>query len=108
WSWGQRTYQHPAQGKRLDPGGSVRQRDAAVDQGVDRGLHVDVGLDHAGLLERETRGQDRFTLRRADLAVGQLGALLELLVHHRVRQLGCGDEDLLELVVVAERILARL
>ena len=55
-------------------------------------LHVDVGLDHAGLLKRDAGRQDRVTLRRADLAVGELGALLELLVDDGLRQLGDGDE----------------
>ena len=64
--------------------------------------------DHARLLQREAGLQDRLALRRADLVVGELGALLELLVDHRVRQLGDGDEDLLELVIVGERIFARL
>src|SRR6201999_4338766 len=99
-SWTRRTYQHPRQGKpepgrrRRGPGsdGSVRQRHARIDQAVERRLHIDVGLDHAGLLEREPRRQDRVTLRRADLVVGDVGALLELLVDDFAGQLGRGDE----------------
>src|ERR1043166_9493040 len=63
------------------PCGSVGQRHAGVDQGVDCALHVNVGLDDTGLLERKPCRQDRLALRRADLVVGQFGALLELLVH---------------------------
>ena len=43
-----------------DEGALVRHRHpAVVDQIVDRRLHVDVGLDHAGLLQREAGRQDR-------------------------------------------------
>src|SRR5581483_3259839 len=59
---------------------SVRQRHLIVDQVVERLLDVDVRLDDAGLLQGEARGKDRVILRLADLGVGQLGALLELLV----------------------------
>ena len=56
------------------PGTATSQRQfvsahaSVVDQVVDRRLHVDVGLDHAGLLQREAGRQDRLALRRADLA----------------------------------------
>src|SRR4051794_26851106 len=53
-----------------------RQRDLVVDQSIERCLHIDLGIDHAGLLQSEARGEDRLALRRADAAVGQLGALL--------------------------------
>src|SRR5712691_10069294 len=85
-----------------------RQRDVVVDEVIDRLLHVDIRRDHARLLERNPRRQDRVALRRADAAVGELGALLELLVDHRVGQLGDGDERLLHLVVVREREFACL
>ena len=60
-----------------------RQRNLVVDQRVERRLDVDLGVDHAGLLQRQAGGENGFALRRADPAVGQLGALLELLVDHR-------------------------
>src|SRR5215470_12622355 len=86
---------------------SVRGRDVAiVDEVVDRLLDVDARTDHARLLQGDACFEDRFPLRRADLVVGELGALLELLVDDVVRELGDGDEGLLELVVVGERILA--
>ena len=47
-------------------------------------------------------------MRRANLVVSELGALLELLVDDTVRELGDGNECFLELVVVRERILSRL
>ena len=40
--------------------------------------------------------------------MGELGALLELLVDDGIGQLGNGDEGFLELIVVGERIFARL
>ncbi len=50
---------------------SVRRHHVVVvDQRVERLLHVDIGLDDAGLLQREARGEDRVALRLADLAVG--------------------------------------
>src|SRR4029077_21159069 len=59
---------------------SVRSRHVAViDEVVDRLLDVDARADHARLLQGDTRFQDRFPLRRTDLVVGELGALLELL-----------------------------
>jgi hypothetical protein len=33
-----------------------RQRDLVVDQGIQRRLHVDLGVDDAGLLQREAGG----------------------------------------------------
>src|SRR5262249_47940886 len=84
---------------------SVRGRDVAiVDEAVDRLLDVDARTDHARLLQGDACFEDRFPLRQADLVVGELGALLELLVDDVVRELGDGDEGLLELVVVGERI----
>src|SRR5262245_66574461 len=59
-----------------------------VDQIVEHLPDVDIALDHAGLLQREASFQDRVPLRRADPIMGQLGALLELLVDHRLRQCG--------------------
>ena len=41
-----------------------RQRDLVVDQGIQRRLHINLGVDHAGLLQGKARGEDRFTLRR--------------------------------------------
>src|SRR5260370_27672808 len=61
-----------------------RQRILVVDERVERRLDVELGVDHAGLLQRQARGEDRLALRRADTAVGQLGTLLELLVDHRL------------------------
>src|SRR5262249_41988800 len=88
---------------------SVRGRHVAiVDELIDRLLDVDAGADHARLLQREAGFEDRFALRRADLVVGELGALLELLVDHRAVQAGDADEVFLQLVVVRERIFARL
>src|SRR5262249_20807487 len=88
---------------------SVRRRHVAiVDEVVDRLLDVDTGADHARLLQRKAGFEDRFALRRADLVVGELGALLELLVDDGIGQLGNGDEGFLELTVVGERIFARL
>src|SRR5215831_3502394 len=88
---------------------SVRRRHVAiVDEVVDRLLDVDTGADHARLLQRKAGFEDRFALRRADLVVGELGALLELLVDDGIGQLGNGDEGFLELPVVGERIFARL
>src|SRR5229473_6796748 len=55
-----------------------RQRNLIVDQRVERCLDVDLGVDHAGLLQRQPGGENGLALRRADPAVGQLGALLEL------------------------------
>src|SRR5258707_15469391 len=63
-----------------------RQRDLVVDQGIERRLDVDLGVDDAGLLQRQPGGEDRLALRRADPAVGQFGTLLELPVDHSVRQ----------------------
>src|ERR1700687_1825376 len=85
-----------------------RQRNLVVDQRVERCLDVDLGLDHPGLLQRDARGEDRLALRRADPAVGELGALLEVLVAHRVGQFGDGNERLLQVVVVRDRIFARV
>src|SRR5262245_28267804 len=81
---------------------------AIVDELVDGLLDVDAGADHARLLQREPRFKDRVALRRADLVVGELGALLELLVDNRAIQAGDADEYLLQLIVIGERIFARL
>src|SRR6186997_1752885 len=99
-----------------DPGGeaigygygliSVRQRNAVVDQRVDRRLDVDVRSNDAGLLQRKSRLQDRVFLRRTDLGMRQLGAFLELLVDDGVRQFGDRDEDLLHLVIIGQRKFA--
>src|SRR5262245_30162504 len=87
---------------------SVRGRHVAiVDELVDRFLDVDAGADHACLLQREAGFEDRFPLRRPDLVVGELGALLELLVDDGIGQLGNGDEGFIELTVVGKRIFAR-
>src|SRR5262245_57472311 len=88
---------------------SVRGRHVAiVDEVVERLLDVDARADDARLLQSEARFQDRFPLRRADRLVSELGALLELLVDDVVGELGDGDEGLLELIVVGERVFARL
>ena len=55
-------------------------RNVLVDQVVDRLLDIHIGADHARLLQRDAGLEDRLALRRTDLVVGQLGALLELLV----------------------------
>src|SRR5262245_57567897 len=68
------------------------QRHLIVDQRLQRRFDVDPGVDDAGLLQSETCGEDGFTLCRADAAVGELGALLELLVDDGFRQLGYADE----------------
>src|SRR5262245_434899 len=81
---------------------------AIVDELVDGLLDVDAGADHTRLLQRTTRFEDRFPLRRADLVVGELGAFLELLVDDRAIQAGDADEYLLQLIVIGERIFARL
>src|SRR5206468_4214104 len=53
---------------------SIRwQRHLVVDQRIQRRLHIDLGVDDAGLLQCEARGEDRFTLGRADAAVSELG-----------------------------------
>src|SRR5262249_22111511 len=85
-----------------------RDRHAVVDQVVDGGLHVDARRNDAGLLQGNAGGEDRLALRRAHAVVGDLGALLELLVGDRVGQLGHRDEDVFQLVVMGERIFARL
>ena len=41
-----------------------------IDQRIDRRLHVDIGWIDAGLLQGDAGGEDRFALRRADLANG--------------------------------------
>src|SRR4051812_40948272 len=69
-----------------------RQRDLIVDQRIQRRLDVDLGVDDAGLLQGDAGGEDGLALGRADPAVGQFGALLELLVDHGLRQLGGSDE----------------
>ena len=72
---------------------SVRGRQiSVVDQIIERLLHVDIGLDDAGLLKRNPRRQDRFALRRTDPVMGNFGAFLELLVDDGIGQLGRGDE----------------
>ena len=87
----------------------TRDRDeAVVDQIVERLLHVDIGRDHAGLLQRQARLQDGVALLRADAVEGQIGALLELDVDHGVRQLGHIHEDALLVVVIGQAIFARL
>src|SRR3979490_1527739 len=48
-----------------------RQRNLIVDQRVQRGLDVDLGVDDAGLLQRDAGGEDGVALRRADPAGGQ-------------------------------------
>src|SRR3954465_9662102 len=85
-----------------------RQRDLVVDQRIKRRLDVDLGVDHAGLLQSEAGGEDGVALGAADAAVGEFGALLELLVDDFSRQLGDADEGLLQVVVIRQRIFARL
>src|SRR5882672_7910165 len=93
----------------MTPSASVRHRDVAiVDQVIDRLLDVDAGADDARLLQRKTGLEDRLALRRSDLVVGELGALLELLVDDGAFKTGHADEGLLQIIVVGERILARL
>src|SRR5215471_10013021 len=86
----------------------VRHHISTVDQLIERLLDVDARADHTRLLQRNAGLKDRLPLRRADLVVDEAGALLELLVDHVLAQLGHSDEDLPELVVVRERVLARL
>src|ERR1051326_7881010 len=85
-----------------------RDRHAVVDQVVDGGLHVDARRNDPGLLQGDAGGEDRLALRRADAVMGDLGALLELLVGDRVGQLGHRDERVFELVIMGERVFARL
>src|SRR5262249_1672124 len=54
-----------------------RQRNLVVDQLVQHRLDVGLAVDDACLLQGHAGGEDRVALRRADPAVGQLGALLE-------------------------------
>ena len=54
-------------------------------------------------LKREAGGEDRFPLRLADDAVGELGAGVDLAVDHGRRQLGEADEGLLQRRRVGER-----
>ena len=57
----------PARGERSSAGALIsipRQRDAVVDQVVDALLHVDIGRDHAGLLQGETGGEDSVQLEK--------------------------------------------
>src|SRR5258706_10267106 len=61
------------------PGSIRRQRNLIVDQGIERRLDVDLGVDDAGLLQGDAGREDGLALRRADAAVGQLGTFLELL-----------------------------
>src|ERR1041385_3983331 len=69
--------------------GLIRHRHPfVVDQAVERLLHIDIGLDHAGLLQRDAGLQDRVALLGADLVVGDGGAFLQLLVGDRVGELG--------------------
>src|SRR5580704_6683372 len=49
-----------------------------IDQIVERLLHIHAWLDHTGLLQRETRLQDRVALLRPDLVEDKFGAFLEL------------------------------
>ena len=48
---------------------------ARIDEVVDRGLHVHVRRQTPASAKRKAGGEDRFALRLADDAVGQLGAL---------------------------------
>src|SRR5580693_7501094 len=81
---------------------------AVVDQIVEGLLHVDIGRDHAGLLQGEAGLQDGVALLRADAVEGQLGALLELDVDDRAGQFGHVHEDAFFVVVVGQAIFARL
>src|SRR4051812_31398394 len=89
------------------PASIRRQRDLVVDQRVQRRLDVALGVDDAGLLQREARGKDRLALRGAEAAVGEFGALFQLLVDDFARQLGDADERLLQVVVIRQRIFSR-
>src|SRR5262245_33904662 len=59
-----------------------------IDKLVDRLVDVDSRADHVRFLQGDTRFQNRLALGGPDLVVGELGALLELLVHHRIIELG--------------------
>src|SRR6476469_977322 len=99
----------PAEPPAMTPLASVRFRHVTiVDEVIDRLLPVHARRDDARLLQSEAGLQDRVALRRPDLVVRELGALLELLVDDRVGELRSCDEDALLLVVIGERILARL
>jgi len=39
-----------------------RQRDLVVDQRIERRFHIDLGVDYAGLLQGEARGENGFAL----------------------------------------------
>src|SRR6185312_4587536 len=45
-----------------------RQRNLIVDQRIERGLDVDLAVDHPGLLQRQPGGKNGFALRGADPA----------------------------------------
>ena len=79
-----------------------------VDEVIDRLFDIDRRANHPRLLQRDAGFENGFALRCANLVVGELGALLELLVHHVAVELGHSDKNLLELVVMGERVSARL
>src|SRR6202035_707046 len=81
---------------------------AVVHQIVERLLHVDIGRDHAGLLQGEAGLQDGIALLRTDAVECQLGALLELDVDDRAGQFGHVHEDAFFVVVIGQAIFARL
>src|SRR5580692_11691747 len=81
---------------------------AVVHQIVERLLHVDIGRDHAGLLQGEAGLQNGVALLGADAVEGQLGALLELDVDDGAGQFCHVHEDALFVVVVGQAIFARL
>ena len=80
-----------------------------VDQIVDRFLDVDIGLDHAGLLQApgRLRGSTRAAAGPILLWVSSVRSL-SCLSTTASASLVTRDEDLLQLVVVGERIFARL
>src|SRR5262249_36515995 len=87
---------------------SVRHHVFVGDHSIELLLYLDPRADPPRVAQGAAGVQARVSLGRADRIVGQPGALLELLVDHVLAQLGHADEDPLELVIVGERVLARL
>src|SRR6516225_1703578 len=92
---------HPANATRRPSQILIRGRHiTVVDQIVDRLLHVHAWADHACLLQCDAGLENGFALRGTHLVIGELGALLELLVNDRIIELCNAHENLLELAVV--------
>ena len=79
---------------------------AIVDQVIENPSHVAVRFDDPGLLECEACAKNSIALRLADFTVGEIGAFAQLPLHHVFRQLGGGDEALLDSIFMSKRICA--